>query len=89
MRSFSDYFDFKTELSFHSYNNYADDKIFGTVILTSVINYTEVINLNSNSSLKTQSKRIQIIDRVVFVNENKDTEVFGLQSLGRSFSWAF
>ena len=88
MKSFSEHFDVKTELSqlfgtehsntcsdinFQSYNNNRDDNIFSMVILTSVINYPEVDNVNSNSGLQAQSKRRRVIDRVGFVNGNKDT----------------
>ena len=76
MRSVSEYFDVKTELSFHSYNNNGDDKTFGMVVLTSATNYPDVTNVNSNPGLKAQSKRKRVIDRVGFVNGNKDTESF-------------
>ena len=52
MRSFSEYLDVKTEPSFHPYNNNGEDKIFGTLILTSVINYPEVVNLNSRLEVR-------------------------------------
>ena len=57
VKSFSEYFDVKTELSFHSYNNNGDNKIISMVSLTSVINYSEVIKVNSNPGLKAQGKR--------------------------------
>ena len=47
------------------------------VILISVINYPKVDNVISNSGLKAQSKRRQIINRVGFVNGNKGTGSFG------------
>ena len=84
MKSFSEYFDVKTELSFHSYNYNGDDKTFCMVILTSVINYPEVTNVNSNPGLKAQNKRKDVIDRVGFMNGKKDTG-----SLGRTCSLAF
>ena len=76
MKSFSEYFDVKTELSFHFYNNNGDDKIFSMVTLTSIINYCNVVNVNSKSGLKAQSERRRVIDRVGFVNGNKDTGSF-------------
>ena len=73
VKPFSEYSDVKTELSFNSYNYNGDDKTFCMVILTSVINYPEVANVNSNSGFKAQSKRRRVINRGGSIKRNKDT----------------
>ena len=44
------------------------------VILPSIINIPEVNNDNSNSGLKAQRRKKQLIDRTEFVSGNRDTQ---------------
>ena len=86
--SFSEHFDVETELSHlveteysntcsdinvHPSKNNGDYNLSRMVILTSVFNNPEVDNVNSNSGLKAQRRRKQVIDRMRFLNGNKDT----------------
>ena len=63
-----------SDINVYSSVNKGDDNLPAVEVLSSIINDPEVDNDNSNSGLKTQRRKKQVIDTMGFVNGNKDTQ---------------